>query len=51
MVAQVLSIVPKRFRFASAAGAAWLASELLALGALASCNAEPLVGAMRAVNG
>ena len=51
MVAQVLTIVPKRFRIASAAGAVWLTSELLALGALASCNAEPLMGAMRAVTG
>ena len=50
MVAKVLALVPNRWRPAGALGALWLASEVVALLILASCEAEPLLqGANRLI--
>jgi hypothetical protein len=50
MVAKVRALVPNWRRPAGVAGALWLASELLTILALASCEAEPILqGAARLI--
>jgi hypothetical protein len=52
MRARVLALVPKRFRPASTLAGLWLASELVGLLLLASCETEPLMqGAARLIAG